>query len=49
MVTGEYGLADTEQALTSGRDPHSIKAVVRPAIIHTHNAGGKKSELQAAG
>ncbi len=30
MVTGEYGLADVEQALTAGRDPHSIKAVVRP-------------------
>src|SRR5438874_12312188 len=32
LVTGEYGLADTEQALTAGRDPHSVKAVVRPAL-----------------
>ena len=32
LVTGEYGLAETEQALTAGRDPHSVKAVVRPAL-----------------
>ena len=32
LVTGEYGLADVERALTAGRDPHSIKALVRPAI-----------------
>jgi L-iditol 2-dehydrogenase len=32
LVTGEYGLADVEQALNAGRDPLSIKAVVRPAI-----------------
>jgi L-iditol 2-dehydrogenase len=30
LVTGEYGLADVERALTAGRDPHSIKAIVRP-------------------
>src|SRR6059058_1437605 len=35
LVTGEYGLADTEQALTAGRDPHSVKAVVRPAPSDT--------------
>jgi L-iditol 2-dehydrogenase len=49
LVTGEYGLADTEQALTAGRDPHSIKAVVRPAPSDTHSGKGEKSELQAAG
>src|SRR5216684_506724 len=32
LVTGEYGLANVEQALIAGRDPHSIKAVVRPSI-----------------
>ena len=32
LVTGEYGLADAEQALTAARDPQSIKAVVRPAL-----------------
>ena len=31
LVTGEFGLADVEQALNAGRDPHSIKSVVRPA------------------
>ncbi len=31
LVTGEFGLADVEKALTAGRDPHSVKAVVRPA------------------
>jgi L-iditol 2-dehydrogenase len=30
LVTGEYGLADVEQALTAGRDPRSIKSIVRP-------------------
>lgn len=35
LVTGEFGLADVEQALNAGRDPHSIKAVVRPAIGST--------------
>ena len=30
LVTGEFGLAATEQALNTGRDPHSVKAVVRP-------------------
>ena len=30
LVTGEFGLAATEQALNAGRDPHSVKAVVRP-------------------
>ena len=50
LVTGEYGLADVEQALTAGRDPHSVKAVVRPALSDTRSAKGeKKSELQAAG
>ncbi len=32
LVTGEFGLADVEQALTAGRDPRSVKAVVRPAL-----------------
>src|SRR5207237_6903363 len=32
LVTGEYGLAETEQALTAGRDPHHATAVVRPAL-----------------
>lgn len=32
MVTSEHGLADVEQALTAGRDPHSVKAIVRPAL-----------------
>ncbi len=50
LVTGEYGLADVEQALTAGRDPHSVKAVVRPALSDTRSAKReKKSELQAAG
>ena len=48
LVTGEYGLADTEQALTAGRDPHSVKAVVRPALSDTGSATGEKSEVQAA-
>jgi L-iditol 2-dehydrogenase len=31
LVTGHYGLADVEQALTAGaRDPTLVKAVVRP-------------------
>jgi len=32
LVTGEYGLADTEKALTAGRDQRSVKAVVRPTL-----------------
>ena len=44
LVTGEYGLADTEQALTAGRDPHSVKAVVRPTLGDTGSANGEKSE-----
>jgi L-iditol 2-dehydrogenase len=40
LVTGEYGLADVEQALTAGRDPQSVKVVVRPAI---GNAGTRKT------
>lgn len=32
MVTSEHGLAEVEQALTAGRDPHSVKAIVRPAL-----------------
>src|ERR1700686_2184661 len=43
LVTGEYGLADVEQALTAGRDPHSVKAVVRPALSDTRSA----SQLRA--
>src|SRR6266566_2280916 len=31
LVTGEYGLAEVEQALTAGRDPQSVKAVVQPS------------------
>jgi L-iditol 2-dehydrogenase len=49
LVTGEFGLADTEQALAAGRDPHSVKAVVRPALIDTRNAKGGKERLQTAG
>ena len=31
LVTGHYGLAEVEQALTAGtRDPALVKAVVRP-------------------
>jgi L-iditol 2-dehydrogenase len=41
LVTGEYGLADVEQALTAGRDPQSVKAVVQPAR--------RKSTLLTAG
>src|SRR5256712_10660568 len=48
LVTGEFGLADTEQALTAGRDPHSVKAVVRPALSGTGSAKGEKGELQIA-
>ena len=48
LVTGEYGLADTEQALTAGRDPHSVKAVIRPTLGDTGSANGEKSEVQAA-
>ena len=50
LVTGEYGLGEVEQALNSGRDPHSIKAVVRPALGHTEIAEGaeKKGERQTA-
>jgi L-iditol 2-dehydrogenase len=40
LVTGEYGLADVEQALNAGRDPRSIKAIVRPAIGSTGTAKG---------
>ena len=38
LVTGQYGLADTEQALAAGRDPHSVKAVVHPALSDTSSA-----------
>jgi len=34
LVTGEYGLADVEKALNAGRDPHSIKAIVRPGSLN---------------
>ena len=50
LVTGEYGLADVERALTAGREPHSVKAIVRPALGNSGNDPGKsKDELQAAG
>ena len=29
LVTAEYSLAETERALTAGRDPRQVKAVVR--------------------
>jgi len=45
LVTAEYGLADTEQALTAGRDPHSVKAVVRPALGDTQRAKREKGDL----
>ncbi|OLB91181.1 MAG: NAD(P)-dependent alcohol dehydrogenase [Actinobacteria bacterium 13_2_20CM_2_66_6] len=32
LVTGEFSLAEVEQALTAGRDPRSVKAVVRPSL-----------------
>ena len=31
LVTGEFDLADVAQALTAGRDPQSVKAVVQPS------------------
>ncbi|TME55123.1 MAG: zinc-binding dehydrogenase, partial [Chloroflexi bacterium] len=40
LVTGEFGLADTERALTARRDPHSVKSVVRPALAIPVNASG---------
>ena len=49
LVTGEYSLAETEQALTAGRDPHSVKAVIRPALGNTHGAEAEKWELNAPG
>ena len=45
LVTGEYGLADTEQALTAGRDQRSVKAVVRPTLRDLHRAKGHKSKI----
>src|SRR5207249_10658979 len=45
LVTGEYGLADTEKALTDGRDQRSVKAVVRPTLRDPHRAKGHKSKI----
>src|SRR5213080_697046 len=45
LVTGEYGLADTEKALTAGRDQRSVKAVVRPTLRDPHRAKGHKSKI----
>ena len=39
LVTGEFGLADVERALNAGRDTHSIKSVVRPALTFRELAG----------
>ena len=47
LVTGEYGLADTEKALTAGRDQRSVKAVVRPTLSDAHRAKGQKSKTSA--
>src|SRR6266550_3044958 len=46
LVTGEYGLADTEQALAAGRDPHTIKAVIRPSFSDAHRA--KRENLKTS-
>jgi L-iditol 2-dehydrogenase len=32
LVTAEYSLSDSERALTAGKDPRHIKAVIRPAL-----------------
>ena len=48
LVTGEYGLADTEQALTAGRDPHSVKAVVRPGLSDAHDQVPPRGVLRPA-
>lgn len=32
LVTREYALADVLQGLTAGRDPHHVKAIIRPAL-----------------
>ena len=45
LVTGEYGLADTEKALTAGRDQRSVKAVVRPTLRDPHRAKGHKTKI----
>ncbi len=42
LVTGEYGLVDVEQALNAGRDPNSIKAIVRPSE-HTNPPLSRRS------
>ena len=47
LVTGEYGLADTEKALTAGRDQHSVKAVIRPTLSDAHRTKGQKSTTPA--
>src|SRR6266536_609195 len=47
LVTSEHALAEAEQALTAGHDPHSVKAVVRPALGATHSAKGEKTKIKA--
>jgi L-iditol 2-dehydrogenase len=50
LVTGEYRLADVEQALTAGHDPQSVKAVVQPARSKSRTTQGEqKGEFPAAG
>jgi L-iditol 2-dehydrogenase len=50
LVTGEYGLANVEEALTAGRDPQSIKAMVRPSLGNVRTVrSDKKGELETAG
>jgi L-iditol 2-dehydrogenase len=50
LVTGEYRLADVEQALTAGHDPQSVKAVVQPARSKSRTGQGEqKGEFPAAG
>src|SRR5438094_2024316 len=47
LVTGEYGLADTEKALTAGGDQHSVKAVVRPSFSDAHRAKRENTKTSA--
>src|SRR5947207_863730 len=47
LVTREYGLAETEQALTAGRDQHSVKAVVRPSFSDAHRAKRENTKTSA--
>jgi len=50
LVTGEFGLDDVEQALNAGRDPHSVKAMVRPALGNSKSKkrGGQRTASHLA-